>query len=73
MEHRRIYVSGQITGLPPEQYKALFSAAEADLKARGWEVVNPIRIAEGIAPSLIDPATRTEAQIWREHLKADIA
>ena len=70
---RKVYISGHITGLPQEQYKALFSAAEAELKAKGWEVVNPIRIAEGIHHSLIDPDTHTEAQIWQTILKADIA
>lgn len=73
MEKVRVYVSGQITGLKPEEYEPLFYAAEAKLQADGYEVTNPLRIAKGIAPELIDPATHTEREIWRTIIKADIS
>lgn len=74
MEQKKtiIYISGQITGLQREVYEALFYGAENQLKAKGYEVVNPLSIAEGIAPELIDPATHTEEEIWQTIVKADI-
>lgn len=35
----RIYISGGITNVP--DYKAKFHKAEMDLKAKGYEVINP--------------------------------
>lgn len=70
MERCKIYISGRITGLPKAEYEALFNAAEATLRAKGYEVITPIRI-KPVAEET-DPATRTETQIWQAHLKADI-
>ncbi len=70
MERCKIYISGRITGLPKAEYEALFNAAEDVLKGKGYEVITPIRIKP--ASEEIDPATRTETQIWQAHLKADI-
>lgn len=38
----KVYISGQITGLPFEETKAKFDAAEAELREQGYEVVNPL-------------------------------
>lgn len=38
----RIYISGPITGVP--DYMGRFEAAEAVLKAAGWDVVNPAKV-----------------------------
>lgn len=60
MKQERVYISGQITGLPPEEYAALFSAAEQRLAARGYAVVNPLNNGlPHFAP-------------WVEQMKADI-
>ena len=40
---RQVYISGQITGLPVAEYVEKFSKADAELKAKGYEVVNPLR------------------------------
>lgn len=72
MKKVKCYISGQITGLNPEEYEPLFYAAEDQLKAEGYEVINPLRIVKGIDPKLIDPATHTEREIWRTIMKADI-
>ena len=56
---RRIYVSGPMTGLP-EFNKPAFYAAEAQLQAAGFEVVNPAR------NGLPDTAE------WHQHMRADI-
>lgn len=59
MKKIKYYISGKITGLPPSEYIARFSKAEADLTAKGYEVVNPLR---HIVP---------QAQ-WQEQMKVDI-
>lgn len=56
----KIYISGQISGLTPEEYAALFQAAEKRLKEQGNDVINPLN--NGVAPG----------EPWREHMKADI-
>lgn len=56
----KIYISGQISGLTPEEYAPLFQAAEKRLKEQGYDVVNPLN--NGLAPG----------EPWREHMKADI-
>ena len=43
MKKHKVYISGQITGLPVAEYVEKFSKAEAELKAKGYEVVNPLR------------------------------
>lgn len=70
MKRCKVYISGRITGLPKNEYEALFSAAEATLQAKGYEVITPTKIQP--APAEIDPMMRTEAEIWKAHLKADI-
>ena len=56
----KIYISGQITGLPVAEYTEKFSRAEAELKAKGYDVVNPLR--NGL-PS---------GARWQEQMKTDI-
>ncbi len=70
MEQYKVYISGKITGLPKAEYEALFNAAEAKLRAKGCEVMTPLRIKPDAEE--IDPARHTEAEIWEAHLKADI-
>ncbi len=40
---KKIFISGKMTGLTPEEYGARFGAAEERLKAQGYEVFNPSR------------------------------
>ena len=37
----RVYVSGGMSGIPEEEYKARFAQAERLLKERGMKVFNP--------------------------------
>lgn len=39
----KVYISGQISGLPIEEVKEKFSSIEAQLIAQGYEVVNPLK------------------------------
>lgn len=39
----KVYISGQISGLPIEEAMAKFEKAEADLTNKGYEVVNPMK------------------------------
>lgn len=39
----KIYISGQISGLPFDETKAKFENIESELIAQGYEVVNPIK------------------------------
>ena len=70
MERYKIYISGQITGLPKSEYEALFNDAENKLRTQGYDVVTPLRVK--IDPAEIDPKKHTESEIWKAHLKADI-
>jgi len=39
----KIYISGQITGLPYNEVKAKFEKAEMELQAKGYYVVSPLK------------------------------
>ncbi|MDR2009926.1 MAG: DUF4406 domain-containing protein [Bacteroidales bacterium] len=39
----KIYISGQISGLPLEETKAKFSNIESELVEQGYEVINPLK------------------------------
>lgn len=39
----KVYISGQISGLPIEEVKERFSGVEARLTAQGYEVVSPLK------------------------------
>ncbi len=56
----KIYISGQISGRPIEEVAAKFEAAETMLKAKGYEVVNPLK--NGI------PANAS----WEVHVAMDV-
>ena len=43
----KIYIAGKITGLPYEEANRLFSRADAYLKLKGHEVVNPMKLHGG--------------------------
>lgn len=57
---RKIYISGQISGLTPDVYAPIFYGAEAELSKQGYEVINPLN--NGVHPSAP----------WKEQMKADI-
>ena len=40
---KRVYISGQMTGLPREEYLARFARAEELLRQEGYEVANPTK------------------------------
>lgn len=56
----RVYISGQITGLPFEEVERNFNEAEQRLEAEGFTAVNPLN--NGL----------TVDHKWIEHMKADI-
>ncbi len=41
---KKIYISGKITGLTPDQAFSLFNNAELYLSEKGYEVINPMTI-----------------------------
>lgn len=60
MNKEKIYISGQISGLTAEEYAPRFFEVARQLRAQGYDVVNPLD--NGIDPS----------EEWREQMKADI-
>lgn len=60
MDKEKIYISGQISGLTTEEYTSLFNDAAQQLRAQGYDVINPLN--NGVSPS----------EEWREQMKADI-
>jgi hypothetical protein len=44
MKRRKIYISGQISGLEPEDAESTFNKMEKTLRAQGYSVVNPTRL-----------------------------
>ena len=55
-----IYISGGISGRPPQEYNAHFASAAAMLEAQGYEVINPL--CNGLP----------EDVAWHQHMRADI-
>lgn len=55
-----IYISGGISGRPPQEYNAHFASAAAMLEAQGYEVINPLYngLPEDVA--------------WHQHMRANI-
>lgn len=41
---KKVYISGQMTGLPREEYLARFAKAEELLKEQGYRVMNPTKL-----------------------------
>lgn len=57
----KIYISGQITGLKPEEAKAKFNRAETMLQEKGYYPVNPMRL---------NP--HEEGKTWKEYMLDDL-
>ncbi len=60
MQKKKIYISGQISGLNRPEYVAKFLAAARLLDKQGYDVVNPLFNGVGIT------------EPWDKHMKADI-
>lgn len=58
--NQKVYLSGQISGLPYETARAIFAMVEETYKAEGYEVLNPTN--NGLNP---------DAE-WTEHMIVDI-
>lgn len=56
---KRIYISGQITGIE-QQASAIFSAAETFLREKGFEPVNPMKL------------NHANAEKWEDFMRVDI-
>ena len=63
---RRVYLSGAITGIA--NYAINFAKAEKDLKERGYEVVNPVKVGE----LLEIPEAMSEENKYSAYMRADI-
>lgn len=53
---KKVYLSGRMSGLEEEEFKAIFKKAEMELIERGYEVINPCEIdyaVEGYAGQLL--------------------
>lgn len=78
----RIYISGKITGLPIEEAKAMFQAAEDFLIQKhteisshfALEIVNPFTIDHSKAEDMekAPEGTWTLHDIWCQYMKEDI-
>lgn len=60
---KKVYISGQITGLEESEYKELFNEAEDVLLSFGYEPINPI---------VLDEAEATKDWTWHDYMKRDI-
>lgn len=59
---KKVYISGQITGLPEKEYKKLFDSAEDILTTFGYDPINPLLLDE----------TDTKNWSWHDYMKRDI-
>lgn len=59
-EKKKVYISGAISGHPMDEVVAKFERKDSELRARGWEPVNPINNGLG------------KTATWHEHMRADI-
>lgn len=57
----RIYISGQITGLPMDVAESNFHEAELKLKGRGYEPINPYKLVPYV-----------EGKTWTQYMQEDI-
>ena len=46
MKRKKVYISGRMTGVTPEESQAQFQAAEDYLREQGYEPVNPWKLAQ---------------------------
>ena len=63
MKKKKVYISGQITGLEKETYTALFSYAEKKIESAGYTAINPARL---------DDCENPEKMEWSDFLRRDI-
>jgi hypothetical protein len=81
----RIYISGKISNLPPEQYKAHFENAEIHLKEKykhlNIEVLNPLKLehpkARDLEAQLTDDLSPEQKKallekIWAAYMEVDL-
>jgi len=59
---KKVYISGQITGLPEKEYKKLFDSAEDILATFGYDPINPLLLDE----------TDTKNWSWHDYMRRDI-
>ena len=62
---KTIYISGKITGT--EDYEKRFAKAEAELEAKGFIVLNPVRTGKWLERYLAP-----EVPTWIQYMKQDI-
>lgn len=60
---KKVYISGQITGLEEKEYKELFNTAEDILATFGYDPINPL---------LLDETEDTKSWAWEDYMKRDI-
>ena len=61
-----VYLSGPITADP--NYEATFQAAESQLRAVGYDVINPVELVKGKLPEKASPA-----ETWRRAMEMDLS
>lgn len=61
-----VYVSGKISNLPEDVYKANFKSAELELRKRGFNVINPAET------DIKRRKNMTDEQFWVECMLTDI-
>lgn len=65
----KIYISGPMTGLP-EYNHPLFNRVAADLRAMGYEVINPAEIVLKDIPKDYVPLHEIDAKrVWEAYMK----
>lgn len=60
---KKVYISGQITGLEENEYRKLFNEAEDILAAFGYDPVNPAALEE---------TEDTKNWSWHDYMRRDI-
>ncbi len=60
---KKVYISGQVTGLDESTYVSIFGMTEKKLADAGFEPVNPVRFAESENPGSME---------WSDFLRRDI-
>lgn len=61
---KTIYISGKITGT--EDYEKRFAKAEAELEAKGFNVLNPVKVGKWLEKYL------SRVPTWIEYMKHDL-
>ena len=63
MKKKKVYISGQITGLEKTAYMTLFEIMEGNIKKAGYEPVSPVRYTEFENPDDME---------WSDFMRRDI-